>query len=168
MRHYQLNWIYNKQQQQPDEFPPGGSTPRIKGGIIPEDAMNATDEKIACDACQKSFAPPTYNRICKQTDKNGELKCIGMYMKKRKVFNSAKIRIQGNEHLDKEAQKQVIQGRMKVVAEKKQAKLNPDAVKKPKENKWKKESESLREAMAANRAMERAKKEGKPLTYYLK
>ena len=34
--------------------------------------------------------------------------------------------------------------------------------------KWKQESNSFRDAMKANRLMDRAKKEGKPLTYYLK
>ena len=71
--------------------------PRIQGGIVPTGAEAATEEKINCVDCGKSFAPPTYNRICKQVDKTGKLKCIGMYMSKRKVFNSAKVRIQGNE-----------------------------------------------------------------------
>ena len=35
-------------------------------------------------------------------------------------------------------------------------------------NKWKDESNAFREAMRDNRLMEKAKREGKPITYYLK
>ena len=83
--------------------------------------MDAPTELIDCADCGKSFAPPTYQKLCKQFNKDGELKCVAMYCKKRKVFNSAKVRIQGNEHLDKDSQKMVIQARKKVVQEKKAA-----------------------------------------------
>lgn len=50
-----------------------------------------------------------------------------------------------------------------VVAEKKG--LKPKS--KKKSDKWKAESNTFRQAMRDNRLMEKAKKEGKPLTYYL-
>jgi hypothetical protein len=84
------------------------------------------------------------------------------------VFNSAKIRIQGNEHLDKDAQKMAIKARVEVVKEKKAVEAGIKPKKKVKDDKWKKESEDFRNAMRDNRLMAKAKAEGKPITYYLK
>ncbi|GMH92485.1 hypothetical protein TrVE_jg6732 [Triparma verrucosa] len=155
-----------QQQQQLRQAPPMES-PRIPAASAAPTEFNVPEDApvdlIACQDCGKSFAPPTYNKICKTMNNKGELKCIAMYVKKRKVFNSAKVRIQGNEHLDKDAQKLAIKARKEVVAEKKG--LKPKT--KKKSDKWKAESNNFRQAMRDNRLMEKAKKEGKPLTYYL-
>lgn len=107
-----------QQQKQQRQAPPMES-PRIPAAEAapPEEfnvPENAAVELIDCQDCGKAFAPPTYNRICKTMNNKGELKCIAMYAKKRKVFNSAKVRIQGNEHLDKDAQKLAIRARKEV------------------------------------------------------
>jgi len=125
--------------------------------------MDAEGELVSCGNCGKSFAPPTYKKLCETMGRDGQPKCIAMFMKKRKVFNSAKVRIQGNEHLDRDAQKMAIQARKEVVKEKKG--LKPK--KRKGGGKWKEESNTFRQAMRDNRLMEKAKKEGKPLTYYL-
>jgi len=135
---------------------------------IPDGAETATTEQISCDDCGKSFAPTTYEKLCKQYNNKGELKCVAMYCKKRKVFNSAKVRIQGNEHMDKDAQKMAIKARVEVVKDKKATDAGLKPKRKVKDEKWKKESETFRNAMRDNRLMEKAKKEGKPITYYLK
>ncbi|GMI33334.1 hypothetical protein TeGR_g9005, partial [Tetraparma gracilis] len=135
---------------------------------VPEGAEQASGDLIDCEHCGKSFAPATYEKICKQFNKDGERKCVAMYKKKRKVFNSAKIRIQGNEHLDKDAQKMAIKARVEVVKEKKAVEAGIKPKKKVKDDKWKKESEDFRNAMRDNRLMAKAKAEGKPITYYLK
>ena len=49
-------------------------------------------EMMYCEHCDKSFAPPTFKRICQTYDNDGVLKCVKMYKKKRKVFSSAKVR----------------------------------------------------------------------------
>jgi hypothetical protein len=179
-----------QQQQQQQQAPPpaqdwdaplptsgGMASPRLNPaaavkngaivGAIPDGADEAPAEQIACNDCGKSFAPATYEKLCKQYNNKGELKCVAMYCKKRKVFNSAKVRIQGNEHLDKDAQKMAIKARVEVVKEKKQAEQGI-VKKKVKDDKWKKESEDFRNAMRDNRLMAKAKAEGKPITYYLK
>ena len=48
-------------------------------------------DMIHCNHCQKSFAPPTYQKICGTLDNTGKPKCISMYHSKRKVFSSAKV-----------------------------------------------------------------------------
>lgn len=47
---------------------------------------------IHCSACDKSFAPPTFEKLCNAFDKNGERKCVKMYNAKRKIYNAAKVR----------------------------------------------------------------------------
>ena len=140
---------------------------------MPEDALTATDDDhIHCEDCGKSFAPPTYNRICKEYNNKGVLKCVAMYHSKRKVFNSAAVRIQGNEAFSKEDQKAAVKARKAIVAEQKQKEKLEElgiSTSKPTDNKakWKEESNAFREAMKANRMMDKAKKEGKPVDYYL-
>jgi len=48
-------------------------------------------ETIYCTNCDKSFAPPTYKKICMAMGKDGNPKCLSMYNSKRKVFSSAKV-----------------------------------------------------------------------------
>jgi hypothetical protein len=140
------------------------STGGLGGGSTSNEIpMDAEGELISCGNCGKSFAPPTYKKLCETLGKDGQPKCIAMFKKKRKVFNSAKVRIQGNEHLDRDAQKLAIAARKEVVKEQKGLKPKP----KKKSDKWKEESNNFRQAMRDNRLMEKAKKEGKPLTYYL-
>jgi hypothetical protein len=52
---------------------------------VPEGAEQASGDLIDCEHCGKSFAPTTYEKICKQFNKDGERKCVAMYKKKRKV-----------------------------------------------------------------------------------
>ena len=47
---------------------------------------------IYCQHCEKSYAPATYKKFCQTLDENGTPKCIAMRNKKRKVYNSAKVR----------------------------------------------------------------------------
>ncbi len=49
-------------------------------------------DMMYCEHCDKSFAPPTFKRICQTYDDDGVLKCVKMYKNKRKVFSSAKVR----------------------------------------------------------------------------
>ncbi len=49
-------------------------------------------ELIFCPHCQRSSAPATHERFCQIFDNNGVPKCIAMRNKKRKVYNSAKVR----------------------------------------------------------------------------
>lgn len=49
-------------------------------------------QTIHCDACNKSFAPKTFQKLCAALDDNGNPKCVAMYNKKRKVYSSAKVR----------------------------------------------------------------------------
>ena len=49
-------------------------------------------ELIYCQHCEKSYAPATYKKFCQTLDENGTPKCIAMRNKKRKVYNSAKVR----------------------------------------------------------------------------
>ena len=48
-------------------------------------------ETIHCTNCDKSFAAPTYKKICEALDNNGQPKCIKLYQNKRKIFSSAKV-----------------------------------------------------------------------------
>lgn len=120
-------------------------------------------ETIKCGSCGRSFGRPAYE---KHFDADGNPKCETKFNNKRKVFNSAKARIKNNNHLSKEEQKVVIDGRKKVVKELR-AKSNGTARPKKSSDKWRKESDSFREAMRANRLMAKAQKEGKPVDYYL-
>ena len=44
-----------------------------------------------CTTCDKSFAPPTYKKLCAMLDRSGNPKCVKMYKTKRKVFSSARV-----------------------------------------------------------------------------
>jgi hypothetical protein len=49
---------------------------------------------IYCQHCEKSYAPATYKKFCQTLDANGVPKCVAMHnKKKRKVYNSAKVRM---------------------------------------------------------------------------
>ncbi len=49
-------------------------------------------ELVYCPHCQRSSAPATHKRFCQAFDESGVPKCIAMRNKKRKVYNSAKVR----------------------------------------------------------------------------
>ncbi len=49
-------------------------------------------ELIYCKHCNKSYAPATYEKFCNKLDENGNPKCLRLGNKKRKVFNSAKVK----------------------------------------------------------------------------
>ena len=122
-------------------------------------------ELIYCHNCERSYAPATYKKFCLAVDENGVPKCVAMRNKKRKVYNSAKIRITNNENLNSNEQKQVIESRKKVVKT-----LRDQArgkMKKKNSQKWREQSQEFREAMKSNRLIAKAEKEGRPPTYYL-
>lgn len=122
-------------------------------------------ELIHCHHCERSYAPATYKKFCLAVDENGVPKCVAMRNKKRKVYNSAKIRITNNENLNSDEQKQVIESRKKVVQTlRDQAKGKR---KKKKSQKWRDQSQEFREAMKSNHLIAKAEKEGRPPTYYL-
>lgn len=122
-------------------------------------------ELIYCEHCGKSYAPETSKKFCQSFDEEGNPKCLRLKHKKRKAFNSAKMRIVNNTHLQPEEKRVVISGRKKVVAELRK-KVKGIRSKKRNEN-WKKQSDDLREAMKCNRMIAKAKREGKPAHYYL-
>ena len=123
-------------------------------------------ELVYCEHCEKSYAPATYKKFCQTLDENGVPKCIAMRNKKRRVYNSAKIRITSNSHLNSDEQRQVITSRKKVVSD-----LRDKAKGKKKSKKssalWKKQSDDFRKAMETNRLITKAEKEGRPSHYYL-
>ncbi len=48
---------------------------------------------IYCEHCKKSYAPETSKKFCQALDEDGKPKCLKLGgSKKRKVFNSAKVR----------------------------------------------------------------------------
>ena len=57
-----------------------------------EDTEVVKIELIYCQHCQKSYAPATYKKFCLTLDDNGVPKCVSMHNKKRRVYNSAKVR----------------------------------------------------------------------------
>jgi hypothetical protein len=59
---------------------------------IDQDEAVVDVELIFCHHCQKSYAPATYKKFCQAVDENGVPKCVSMRNKKRKVYNSAKVR----------------------------------------------------------------------------
>ena len=79
-----------------------------------------------------------------------------------------KARIANNDNLNRDEQMQIIQSQKKVAKELAKKKKNGGVSKKSKRsNKWKEESNALREAMKANRLIAKAEREGKPAHYYL-
>lgn len=144
---------------------------KIEKYIDDDDVPTEIPENVFCNHCSKSFAPPTFQKICVPQDPSSEPKCIKMYFSKRKVFSSSKARIVNNEHLNKEEQKVVIGGRKKVVKDLKNTFSSDGSArkkKKKKQLKWQEQSNTFREAMRTNRLIAKAQKEGKPVDYYLK
>jgi hypothetical protein len=148
------------------------NSPKSRDGIGTRDQENNDDdasvvkiELIYCQHCKKSYAPATYKKFCQNLDENGVPKCMAKN-KKRRVYNSAKIRITSNAHLNTDEQRQVIVSRKKVVADMRD---KAKGRKKPKKrNKlWKQQSDDFRKAMEANRLISKAEKEGRPSHYYL-
>mmetsp|Transcript_6870 Transcript_6870/g.20567 ORF Transcript_6870/g.20567 Transcript_6870/m.20567 type:complete len:662 (-) Transcript_6870:1391-3376(-) len=110
-------------------------------------------ETIRCDSCGRSFGRPAYE------------KHLLFYLHQTNATQH-QARIKNNNHLSREEQKVVIAGRKKVVSELR-AKTNGAAKPKKSNDKWRRESDTFREAMRANRLMAKAQKEGKPVDYYL-
>ena len=123
-------------------------------------------ELIYCQHCERSYAPATYKKFCLAVDENGVPKCVAMRNKKRKIYNSAKIRITNNENLNSDEQKQVIESRKKIVQTLRDQ-ARGKRKKKTKSQKWREHSQEFREAMKSNRLIAKAEKEGRPPTYYL-
>ena len=136
----------------------GDATTSIQGLPCTDNEEFKQIELIFCDKCNKSFSREVYERRCKVG------KCsIGN--SKRKVFSSARMRIMGNEHLSEREKASVSESRRNIIAEKKRC--GGTFKKSSYNNKWKNQSNELRDAMKANRLIAKAKKEGKPLHYYL-
>lgn len=76
------------------------------------------------------------------------------------------MRILNNSHLQPEEQRIVVSGRKKVVAELRQKARGKSSIKRA-EPSWRQQSKEFREAMKANRLIEKAQREGKPAHYYL-
>lgn len=58
-----------------------------------QDESVVSIELIYCEHCKKSYAPETYRRFCQAVDEDGNPKCLRLGLKKRKMFNSAKVRL---------------------------------------------------------------------------
>mmetsp|Transcript_61069 Transcript_61069/g.73438 ORF Transcript_61069/g.73438 Transcript_61069/m.73438 type:complete len:501 (-) Transcript_61069:613-2115(-) len=137
-----------------------------RNGDEDDDDSYVSIETIYCKHCDKSFAPPTFEKLCNTLNADGEPKCIKMYNSKRKVYCAAKVRISRNEHFSKEEQRVVTKERKKIVAEMKSI-AKGGKRKKAKRSKWKEQSKSFREAMEVNNLIAKAEREGKPSSYYL-
>ena len=131
-----------------DEQPVG--TNNAPMGLQDDDGSQGNVPMQYCKSCDKSFAPPTFQKLCAALDHNGQPRCVKIYNLKRKVYNSAKTRIKNNTALNADEQKMVIAGRKRVVSERK-AKKNGKKRGRNKNSKWKEESKQFREAMRANR-----------------
>ena len=131
-----------------DEQPVGH---KISMGPQEDDDSQGNISMQYCKSCDKSFAPPTFQKLCAALDHNGQPRCVKIYNQKRKVYNSAKTRIKNNTALNAEEQKLVIAGRKRVVSEMKAKKNGKKRSSKNKNSKWKEESKQFREAMKANR-----------------
>ena len=122
---------------------------------------------IFCNHCGRSSSKERYERFCRALNRDGVPLCVEMFCKKkRKVYNSAKTRIRSM-GLNDDERRIVTAGRRKVVSEMK-AKMNGKMNKsRPKQQKWKEESNTFREAMRTNRLVAKAEAEGRPAHYYL-
>lgn len=136
----------------------GDATTSIQGLPCTDNEEFKQIELIFCDKCNKSFSREVYERRCKVGKCN-----IGNT--KRKVFSSARVRIMSNEYLSEREKSSVSESRRNIIAEKKRC--GGTFKKSSSYNKWKNQSNELRDAMKANRLIAKAKKEGKPLHYYL-
>ncbi len=130
-----------------------------------EDASVVNIELIYCQHCKKSYAPATYKKFCQSLDENGVPKCMAKN-KKRRVYNSAKVRITSNTHLNSDEQRQVISSRKKVVADLRN-KATGRKTTKTRSKLWRQQSDEFRKAMETNRLISKAEKEGRPAHYYL-
>jgi hypothetical protein len=122
-------------------------------------------ELIYCQHCKKSYAPATYQKFCQALNEDGVPKCIAKN-KKRRVYNSARVRITSNAHLNVDEQRQVVASRKKVVSEMREKALGKRKPKK-KNTLWRQQSDDFRKAMETNRLITKAEKEGRPAHYYL-
>jgi len=102
-----------------------------------------------CSTCNKSFAPPTFQKLCATLDKTGNPKCVKMYKSKRKVFSSARVRIEKNVHLNAADQRLCVDGRKKVVAELRA--ISKGKMTRKKSKSWQEQSLSFREAIRSSR-----------------
>jgi len=136
---------------------------KVSMGPQEDDDSQAEVAQQYCETCDKSFAPPTYKRMCTELGKNGVPRCVKMQKgSTRKKFNSAKSRIMNNSSLNEHDEKIAI-AKSKRVAKEMRAQKSGKKKQKKKSSKWKEESKNLREAMKYCRevAAEEAKKQQK-------
>ena len=159
------------QEGRTEKFSPDRSKPQNSNSIkdaydeeLNDDAV-VNIELIYCQHCKKSYAPATYQKFCQALNEDGVPKCIAKN-KKRRVYNSARVRITSNSHLNVDEQRQVVAARKKVVSEMREKALGKRKPKK-KQTLWRQQSDDFRKAMETNRLIAKAEKEGRPAHYYL-
>lgn len=82
----------SEKQTKSHESDKGSKSREGQDGNVDDEAI-VDIELIFCHHCQKSYAPATYKKFCQTLDENGVPKCVSMRNKKRKIYNSAKVRI---------------------------------------------------------------------------
>lgn len=120
-----------------------------------EEAVDENQEQMQCPDCGRKFNPIPYTKHVKI--------CAKVFMKKRKAFDSAKMRIQDNPELV-----QIIaKTKKEEMKQSKKPKRPPQQEEVPIENtgapKWKNQSQAFREAMRAARECGKAQAAGAPL-----
>ena len=109
-----------------------------------------------CTACNKSFSMPTFAKLCEAANNNGEPKCLEIYNKKRRQYNSTAVRIKSNDLLSPQEQEAVMKAAKEAAKELKKKSKGESSNKDS--GKWKEESNKFREMI---REIKQAEEEAK-------